>query len=89
MSSVYIVAHKDIDLNWRPIFDLLCDLCFQRQFFYIYFFILLITAGIKDRVAAVKRLLVLHHSADYIFISFGAIQPILITFKILYRLSQC
>ena len=50
-------------------------------------------------MAAVKRLPVLHHSADYlfiylfihlfIFISFGIIKPIPVTLKIEYRLSQC
>ena len=29
------------------------------------------------------------HSAEYIFISFGVIVPILITLKLEYRLSQC
>ena len=45
-------------------------------------------AGIKCRVAAVKRPFVFHHSADYIFISFGVIEPILLTSKIVYRLSR-
>ena len=33
------------------------------------------------RVAAVGRILVLHHSADYIFISFGIIGPIVVSLK--------
>ena len=33
-------------------------------------------------VVAVKRLPVLHHGAEYIFISFGIIEPILVTLKI-------
>ena len=41
-------------------------------------------AGVKCRVAAVKRLPVLHRSADYIFISFGIIELILVTLKIDY-----
>ena len=38
-------------------------------------------------VTAVKRLPVFHCSADYIFISFGIIEPILVTFDNKYRLS--
>ena len=36
-------------------------------------------------VVAVKRLPVLHHGAEYIFISFGIIEPILVTLKILLK----
>ena len=32
-------------------------------------------------LAAGKRLTVLHHSADYIFISFEIIEPIMVTFE--------
>ena len=42
-------------------------------------------AGIKCRVAAIKRLPVFHYSTDYIFISFGLILFILVTLKIEYR----
>ena len=47
--------------------------------------------GDKCRVAAVKRFPVIHHSADYIFISFGITEPILVTLKTEYclSLSQC
>ena len=43
-------------------------------------------ADAKCRVSAVKRFLVLHHRTDYTFISFGIIEPILITLKIEYLL---
>ena len=40
------------------------------------------SASVKCREAVVKRLPVLYHSADYIFISFGLIiEPILVTLK--------
>ena len=38
-------------------------------------------AGVKCHVAAVKRLRVLHHSADYIFIFFGITGPIVVSLK--------
>ena len=38
-------------------------------------------AGVKCRIAALKRLPVVQHSADYIFISF---EPILVTLKVEY-----
>ena len=44
------------------------------------------------RVAAVKRLPILHHSADYLFFitfPFGVIALILVAMKIEYHLSQC
>ena len=41
-----------------------------------------IPAGVKCRVKAV-----LYRSADYIFISFEIIEPILVTLKIEYRLK--
>ena len=44
-----------------------------------------IAASVKCYVAAVKRLPLLHHSADYIFISFGNTESILLTLKIEYR----
>ena len=45
-------------------------------------------ASVKCRMAAVKRLPVLHHSADYFF-SFGINEPVLVTLKIQYRLRSC
>ena len=45
-----------------PIFPLLCVLCFQGSL--LYFYLNLTAAGNKCRVVAVKRLPVLHHSAD-------------------------
>ena len=44
-----------------------------------------IESGVKCRVATVKRLPVLHHSADYISISF---EIILVSLKIEYPLSR-
>ena len=54
--------------------------CFRFLFYFT-------TVSVKCRVAAVKYLPVLHHSANYIFISFATIEPILITLKIEYRLK--
>ena len=45
-------------------------------------------AGVKYRVATVKIFPVLDHNADYIFISFGIIEPIQVTLKIEYRFRQ-
>ena len=47
------------------IVNLLCVFCFQRQPFRFSFYFT--AAGVKCRVAAVKRLQVHHHSADYIY----------------------
>ena len=56
---------KRLNKTESPILVLLCVLCFQRQSFRFLFYF---TAdGVKCRVAAIKRLPVLHHSADYIF----------------------
>ena len=55
----------------------------ERMHIHIY------TAGAKCRVAAVKRLPVLHYSADYTFIYFGIIEPILVTLKIENHLGRC
>ena len=58
---------------------LLCVLCFQRQpFRFIFYFT---TAGVLCHMAAVKRHAILHHSADYNFISSGIIEPIMVTLK--------
>ena len=46
-----------------------CVLCFQRQKFAVIFYFTAVS--VKCRVVAVKRLLELQHSADYIFISSG------------------
>ena len=59
----------------------------QRQTFRFFYFTSL--QLVECRVAAVKRLPVLHHSADYIFISFGIIEPILVALKFKHRLSRC
>ena len=40
------------------------------------------------KVAAVKRLHLLHHSVDYSFISFEITEPILVTLKMEYRFSR-
>ena len=42
----------------------------------------------QNDLAAVKRLPVLHYSEDYISISSGFIELILVTLKIEYRLSR-
>ena len=55
----------------------------RQPFRFLFYFT---AAGVKCRVAAVQRLPVLHHSADYILITFGIIEPILLTLKIEYRL---
>ena len=47
------------------------------------------SASVKCRVPAVKPLPVLHHSADYSFISFGIIDPSLDSLKIEYCISRC
>ena len=52
------------------------------DFYFTYF----TAAGVKCRVAAVKRLPVLHHSADHIFISFGITEAILVALKTKYLL---
>ena len=68
--------------------------CLQFSFFCMFFvskcnlFRFLFYFGataVTCRAAAIKR----HHSADYIFISFGIVQSILVTSKIVYRLSRC
>ena len=64
--------------------------CFQRQPFGFSFYIT--AAGVKCRVADVKRLPVLYHSADcifitFIFITFGITEPNLVSLKSEHRLS--
>ena len=66
---------------------LLCVLCFQGQQFR--FLVYFTSAFVKCCVVAVKRLSVLHHIAEYIFISFWIIEFILVTLKIEYRLNRC
>ena len=51
--------------------------CGQRRLLFYF-----TAAGVKCCVAAVKRLPVLHHSADYIFVSIWIIETILVTLKI-------
>ena len=70
-----------VNKTQSPIFILLCVLCFQRQPSGFLFYL---TAAVKCHVAAVKGCPVLHHSADYIFISFWIIESILVTLKIVY-----
>ena len=62
---------------------------FPKATFWILFF--LNCSWCKCHVAAVKRLPVLHHNAVYIFIfiSFGIIEPMLVTLKIEYSLWRC
>ena len=54
-------------------------LCFKRQPFRFLFY--LTEVRVKCRMAAVKRLPIVHHSDDFISVSFGNIQPILVTWK--------
>ena len=49
-------------------------LCFKRQSFRVLLYFT--AADVKCHVAAVKRLSVLHRSADYIFIFFRITEPI-------------
>ena len=73
-------------------------LCFQKQprggsngypqsMFGVLLLFNFTAAGVKCRVAAVKPLPILHHKADYICISFGIIEPILVSLKIEHRIS--
>ena len=50
--------------------------------------VLFTATGVKCRVAAVKRLHVLHNYADYIFISVEINEPILVTLNSEYHLSR-
>ena len=52
-------------------------------------FIYFTAAGVTCRVAAVKHRPVLHHSADYIFITFRTIEPNRVILKFEYHLSLC
>ena len=45
-------------------------------------------ACVKCHEAVVKRLFVVHQSADYIFIFFGITEHILVALEIEYRLSR-
>ena len=65
-----------------PIYILFCVLCFQRQPIFT-------AAGVSCREAVVKSLPLLHHSADYILVSFGIIEHILVALKMKYRLNGC
>ena len=80
---------KRFNKTESPNFVLMCVLCFQRQ--PVRFLFYFTAAGVSCRVAAVNRLPVLHHSADYTFISFGTTEPCLVTLIIEteYPLSRC
>ena len=69
---------KRLNKTASPIF--LCALGFQRQPFRLLFYFT--AAGVKCCLAFVTCLPVLHHSADYIFISFWITEPILVALKI-------
>ena len=73
------------EIWYRLVSDSFACSLFQRQYFRFLFYFT--ASGAKYRVAAVKCLPVLHHSAD--LISFGIIELILVTLKIEYRLSRC
>ena len=72
------------EIWYRIVSDSFACSLFQRQYFRFLFYFT--ATGAKYRVAAVKCLPVLHHSAD--FISVGMIELILVTLKIEYRLSR-
>ena len=71
-TMLYMKNLKTRDSNFRS----LCVLCFQRQAFRVLFYFT--AASVKCRVAAVKRLPILHRSADYNFTPFGIVEPILL-----------
>ena len=75
-SWLHMKRHNNAE---SPIFVLLCVLCSKRQPFRFSFSFT--AAGVKWHVAALKRLPVLHHSADYICISFWIIGPIRLLWK--------
>ena len=50
------------------------DIVLMKLFFFI-------AAGVKCHVVAAKMFLVLHHIADFIYISFGIIEPCMIVSK--------
>ena len=76
-----IIASTVFDKTESPIFFLLCVLCSKRN---LRLCSTLKVAGVRCRVTAVKRLPVLH-SADYTFISFGIIEPVRVSLKILLK----
>ena len=74
-----LLRMKRLKKSESLIFVIFCVLCFKRQpLIFLFYF----TAA-----GDLKMFPVLHHSADYISISFGIIQSILVTLKIEYRLS--
>ena len=81
ISSVanFITAYEESQLNQGSHFLSVMYSLFPKAIFFT--FILLYCSWCKCRVAAVKRLPVLHHSADYIFNSFGITGPIVVSFK--------
>ena len=70
-----LLCMKRLNKTESPTFALLYVLCFYRQSFRFLFYVT--AAGVKCRAAAVERLLVLYHRANYTFISFGIIEPFL------------
>ena len=72
---------KILNKNESPMIVLLYILCFQRQLFVFLFHFT--AAGVQRHVAAVKRLPVLHHIADYILIALRIIEPILVALKLM------
>ena len=74
--------------NYHFFFKVKFSVYLNRHVFVMFLFYF-IAAGGKCRVATVKRLPVLHHSADYSFIFFSITEPILVTLKIEYRLRCC
>ena len=81
-SQTTVLYMKRLNKTESPIFVLACVLCFQRQPLIFFLFYFTAVAGVKCRVAVVERLSVLHHTADNIFISFGAIELILVALKL-------
>ena len=51
----------------------ICSKCFIRLFWRLFYYT---AAGVRCRVAAVERLAILHHSADYISFPLGSLGPL-------------
>ena len=84
--AMLIRITKKLDKTESLSFFISCVLYFQRQPYR--FLVYIAAAGVKCRVAAVKHLPVLNHSADYISTSFGITEPSLVTLKIEHHLSR-
>ena len=80
---------KKLNETESPIFVLLCVLCFQKGNLLDFLFTCTSLQLMLVQCVAVKRLPVLQYIADYIFVPFGIIGPILVNLKIEYRLSRC